>query len=298
LGVAAAFGGAGLTVAALGSVAASAQTTPVVSPSSAPVVTPSSTPVSTTTPPVAPTPVVTKLHHHKSRHSGHIVAAATATVTVTPDTGLTNNQVVTVSVTGFGPNAITVVIIECAPPPTPAQQQAYCNTGNIVLFPVPATGSASHTFTVKTGATGKGNCGAPGSADCHLTVANIAGTNTPNATQNIVFASQTTTTTSSTTSTTTGTHTTPGATTGSTTTVASGSTTGSSSGSSTGSSSSGSTGSSGSTSSSHDATLAGTGAPTDTVLMGEIALVLIGAGAAVTIAARRRRHPATASRQR
>jgi hypothetical protein len=83
--------------------------------------------------------------------------------TVTPSTGLSNGEAVTVAWDGYAPN-VSVNILECSTnPPTVATD---CDLHNAdVLHPDP-TGTGSLSFTVATGTIGTGTCDAthPGCA--------------------------------------------------------------------------------------------------------------------------------------
>lgn len=132
--------------------------------------------------------------------------ATTPTITITPNTGLTDGQTVQLTGTGFAPNLGTgsTVAIECLATATTA---AGCNTatGQYVLVNSNASGDLTNAlgatsipFTVQTGTVGNGTCGTSAAdATCLITI----GTVSPPATlaaATITFASGGTTTTTST----------------------------------------------------------------------------------------------------
>lgn len=82
--------------------------------------------------------------------------AATPAVHVKPNTGLVNNQKVTVSVSGF-PAATQVFVVECSKKPTSASTAgATCNAtaSTVGKITTNASGAGSTKFTVKTGQVG------------------------------------------------------------------------------------------------------------------------------------------------
>ncbi len=125
------------------------------------------------------------------------------TITVTPNTGLTNNQTVVVAGSGFTPSD-QVYVIECY---ATATNQSGCNTAGATPATIDSTGTlASTNFVVTTGQIGStasgGTCGTSASdlSNCVIAVANITGADRGVA--SITFATPTTTTTSPTTTTT------------------------------------------------------------------------------------------------
>jgi hypothetical protein len=101
-------------------------------------------------------------------------SAATPSITVTPSTGLSDGQGVTVTGSGFGPNE-SLAILECTLGATDA---AGCNINAYLLINSSATGTISSTFHVFAGPTGSGTCDM-GTTDtsCTLAVANPSNTN-------------------------------------------------------------------------------------------------------------------------
>jgi hypothetical protein len=140
-------------------------------------------------------------------------SAATPSITVTPSTGLSDGQGVTVTGSVFGPNE-SLAILECTLGATDA---AGCNINAYLLINSSATGTISSTFHVFAGPTGSGTCDM-GTTDtsCTLAVANPSNTN-EKASQTISFGAGGTTTTTTIPSGTTTTTTTPPATTTTTT---------------------------------------------------------------------------------
>ena len=135
-------------------------------------------------------------------------SSATPTIVVTPSTGLTDGQQVTITGTGFGANEGSLLALECAAGST---DLTTCNT--TVLVPMPTTsasGGFTATFHVFAGTTGSGSCDL-GTTDtnCLLVVGN-SNNQAEKATATISFGAGGTTTT---------TTTTPGGTTTTTTTT-------------------------------------------------------------------------------
>ena len=134
-------------------------------------------------------------------------SSATPSIVVTPSTGLTDGQAVTITGTGFGANEGSLLALECALGST---DLTTCNTS--VLVPMPTTsasGGFTATFHVFAGTTGSGSCDL-GTTDttCLLVVGN-QNNQAEKATATISFGSSTSTTTT----------TTPGGTTTTTTTT-------------------------------------------------------------------------------
>jgi len=144
-------------------------------------------------------------------------AASTPTITITPNTGLTDMQQVQVTGTGFAPNlgAFSTVALECI---TTATTSAGCdiNVSDIAFVTTDANGNLTNAlgspgiaFTVRTGTIGSGTCGTSATdATCKISIGTVA-TGVALTTGPITFASGgTTTTTTPTTTTTTPTTTT------------------------------------------------------------------------------------------
>ncbi|MGA7835591.1 MAG: neocarzinostatin apoprotein domain-containing protein [Acidimicrobiales bacterium] len=96
-------------------------------------------------------------------------------VSVTPSTGLTNGQSVTITGSNFTPGD-SVYAVECL---LTATTEAGCDTSTATPISVSATGALpSTTFKVATGAIGNGTCGttATNYASCIIEVATLTGT--------------------------------------------------------------------------------------------------------------------------
>lgn len=95
------------------------------------------------------------------------------TITITPSSGLTNGQVVTVTGTGFTPNA-SVAAVECN---GSALTAAGCNTTAPNILSVDASGDFSDTnFAVATGTVGNGTCGTSATdATCLISIGTTSG---------------------------------------------------------------------------------------------------------------------------
>ena len=73
------------------------------------------------------------------------------TATVTPDSGLRNGQVVTVTASGFG-TATTLYAVECAPQAIAATDHGrWCDLADAATSPA-TNGAATFPFTIRTGA--------------------------------------------------------------------------------------------------------------------------------------------------
>ena len=100
-------------------------------------------------------------------------AAAAPTMTVTPSTGLTSNQEVVVTGSGYTPNA-TYAAVECI---GTATTTAGCNTNAIAPVSVSATGTVSFNFYVQTGPIGNGTCGTSAAdSTCLIVIGTLTGT--------------------------------------------------------------------------------------------------------------------------
>lgn len=99
-------------------------------------------------------------------------AAASPTISVSPSSGLTNGQSVTVKLSGFTPNA-SVAVIECSPL-VAQDKQAACDTAGVKVLTADASGAATTPLVVKTGQIGTASgstCPGPGGV-CLITAAN------------------------------------------------------------------------------------------------------------------------------
>lgn len=137
-------------------------------------------------------------------------ASGAATISITPNTGLTNGAAVQVTGSGFTPNQGlgSMAAVECI---ATATTEAGCDVADYVLVTSDANGNVSFTFNVKTGTIGNGTCGTSAAdATCLITVGTVSGGKTL-AYAPITFASggATTTTTTTTPSGTASTSTTP-----------------------------------------------------------------------------------------
>ena len=100
-------------------------------------------------------------------------AAATPTMTVTPSTGLTSNQEVAVTGSGYTANA-TYAAVECI---GTATTTAGCDTNAITPVSVSATGTVSFNFYVQTGPIGNGTCGTSAAdSNCLIVIGTLTGT--------------------------------------------------------------------------------------------------------------------------
>ncbi len=99
-------------------------------------------------------------------------ASTTPTMTVTPNTGLTANQMVAITGSGFAPNA-TLAAVECI---GTATTTAGCNLGALAPINVSSTGTVSANFYVQTGPIGNGSCGTSATdANCLIAIGTLAG---------------------------------------------------------------------------------------------------------------------------
>jgi len=130
-------------------------------------------------------------------------ADGTPTVTITPNTGVTNGQVLVVTGTGFSSGGY-LAMVECA---SSATTSAGCNLSAMVTFTVNADGTIPATnFPAQSGTVGNSSCGTSATdATCAIVVGTLLGVQLANATFTFAAAttSTTTTTTPSTTTTTT-----------------------------------------------------------------------------------------------
>lgn len=127
--------------------------------------------------------------------AAHDAPRATGTVMVTPSTGLTNGQTVSVTASGYT-NGETVFILQCQNPPT---GQSSCNVGTAVSGTINGSGNLPATnFTVTTGIYGTTTCGTTSSdlSNCVIEVATITQSDNGDAPITFALSSSTTTTTS------------------------------------------------------------------------------------------------------
>jgi hypothetical protein len=124
-------------------------------------------------------------------------SAAGPSITITPNTALTNGASVSIVGTGFT-NGDSLNILQCL---ADAVGIAGCNTSNIVSFTASSTGTFTESFAVTTGTIGNGTCGTSSTdlTACVLEVSNVAATDSANAP--ITFATPVASTTTTTTTT-------------------------------------------------------------------------------------------------
>lgn len=105
---------------------------------------------------------------------GSIAGVATAqegpTVTVTPDSGLSDGDTLEITVSGFPADSEEFLSGECVTPIANPLQQ--CDVGNIVPVPLDADGAATFEITIKTGPIGDGVCG-EGEVQCAIMVGSL-----------------------------------------------------------------------------------------------------------------------------
>jgi hypothetical protein len=91
-------------------------------------------------------------------------------LTISPSIGLTNNQEVTITGTGFAANEASLVAVECI---ATATSVAGCNVGSPDPITVNASGDFTSTFYVATGTIGNGSCGTTAAnAACLISIGN------------------------------------------------------------------------------------------------------------------------------
>jgi hypothetical protein len=118
--------------------------------------------------------------------SAGAVSVAVPSITISPSTGLTNNQEVTITGTGFAPSEANLVALECI---ETATSVAGCNTTALDPITVSATGTVTSTFYVTTGTIGSGSCGTTAAnATCLISIGSTT-TNSVVAFATIAFAS-------------------------------------------------------------------------------------------------------------
>jgi hypothetical protein len=84
------------------------------------------------------------------------ISLAVPSISISPSIGLTNNQQVTITGTGFAPNQASLVAVECIETATSVQG---CNIVGAVPITVNASGQVTSNFEVATGPIGTGTCG-------------------------------------------------------------------------------------------------------------------------------------------
>lgn len=113
------------------------------------------------------------------------ISLAVPSISISPSVGLTNNQEVTITGTGFAPNQASLVALECV---ETATSIAGCNTTALDPITVSATGQVTSTFYVATGPIGNGTCGTSAAdATCLISIGSTA-TNSVVAYASINFA--------------------------------------------------------------------------------------------------------------
>jgi predicted esterase len=100
-------------------------------------------------------------------------AAVHLHATVTPDTGLHNNQTVTVHWSGYTPGKV-VNILECSTVEISTASSAGCSFAHAAILHADPTGSGSVALDIGTGAIGNGTCDAEHS--CYVVVNNASST--------------------------------------------------------------------------------------------------------------------------
>jgi hypothetical protein len=113
------------------------------------------------------------------------ISLAVPSISISPSIGLTNNQQVTITGTGFAPNEASLVALECV---ETATSITGCNTTALDPITVSATGQVTSTFFVATGTIGNGTCGTSAAdATCLISIGSTA-TNSVVAYASINFA--------------------------------------------------------------------------------------------------------------
>jgi len=113
------------------------------------------------------------------------ISLAVPSISISPSVGLTNNQEVTITGTGFQPNQASLVALECNETATTI---AGCNTTALDPISVNASGQVSAIFYVATGTIGDGTCGTSATdATCLISIGSTA-TNSVVAYASINFA--------------------------------------------------------------------------------------------------------------
>ena len=116
-------------------------------------------------------------------------ASSAPTMTITPNAGLTSNEAVTITGSGFSPGA-SLAAVECI---GTATTTTGCNLNAIAPIAVSSTGTISATFYVQTGPIGSGTCGTSASdANCLIAIGTLAGTLVASAPITFATASSTT----------------------------------------------------------------------------------------------------------
>ncbi len=129
--------------------------------------------------------------------AGSSMASATqavGTATVTPLTGIVNGTHLSVSGSGWTPNA-SMAITECLRGST-SSAQCDINLSHITLFTVSSDGTFSQSFRATTGAVGPGHCGTLSTLNsCDVSIGYATLSSTVGVAVNISFAAPATTTT-------------------------------------------------------------------------------------------------------
>ncbi len=99
-------------------------------------------------------------------------ALAATSVSVSPSTGLSSGDSVTVTYSGFPANA-SLFVLECNPKAAADPGSAHCDLTGATPTTADASGAGTAKFTVKTGTIGDGTC----TTDCLVAVSDAAGTN-------------------------------------------------------------------------------------------------------------------------
>src|SRR5271154_2825658 len=103
--------------------------------------------------------------------SASAVSLAVPSISISPSIGLTNDQEVTITGTGFAPNEASLVALECV---ETATSLANCGTTPDPIS-VNATGQVTSTFDVATGPVGIGTCGTLATdATCLISIGSTA----------------------------------------------------------------------------------------------------------------------------
>jgi Neocarzinostatin family len=111
--------------------------------------------------------------------------ALTPTVTVTPNTGLTNGQTVKVAWQYFSKTKNTfLAIVECNKLVLTDQNASHCDTGHAVIIgdgTTPAPSKGHHSFKARTGKIGDKPCGttATNKGNCLIAVTGLDGSLNP-----------------------------------------------------------------------------------------------------------------------
>jgi hypothetical protein len=106
--------------------------------------------------------------------SAGAVSVAVPSISISPSTGLINNQEVTITGTGFSPNEANLVAVECN---ATATSVTGCDTSAPAPLTVNASGQLTSSFYVATGTIGNGTCGTSAAdATCVISIGTTTGT--------------------------------------------------------------------------------------------------------------------------